>query len=172
MYNNKGFTLIELMVTISVAAIVMAIAVPSMQLMQANARMLSVANDLASDLKKARNMAVVARRNHTFMAINSSASTNVWGNEGWQVTQMIDGESVPVFANKTVPQGVIVNTTLSSIVFSAATGMVQKSDGNTVSVDFRVCDAKSSKETGFDVSINGFGRVLVQKHANITVCNT
>jgi len=50
--------------------------------------------------------------------------------------------------------------------------MVQNAAGDTVSTTFRVCDAKSSKETGFDVSINNFGRVLTQKHANASVCNT
>lgn len=171
MYNNNGFTIMELMITVSIAAIIMATAVPSMQIMNANARTSSVANDLASDLKKARNMAVVARRNHTFAAVDSSVSTNIWGNEGWQVTEVVAGVTQVVFANRTVPQGMVVNSTLSSIRFSAATGMVQNAAGDTVSVTFRVCDAKSSKETGFDVSINPFGRVLVQKHEDLTTCN-
>ncbi|MBK6757079.1 MAG: prepilin-type N-terminal cleavage/methylation domain-containing protein [Moraxellaceae bacterium] len=67
MRNQQGFTLIELMVTIAVAAVVMAIAVPSMQLMQANARMASAANDLASDLKKTRSDAISYRTNYTFV---------------------------------------------------------------------------------------------------------
>ncbi|HQV23159.1 MAG TPA: prepilin-type N-terminal cleavage/methylation domain-containing protein, partial [Agitococcus sp.] len=54
MYSHRGFTLIELMVTISVAAIIMAIAVPSMQILRANSRVASAANELATDLKKAR----------------------------------------------------------------------------------------------------------------------
>jgi len=172
MYNNKGFTIMELMITVSIAAIIMATAVPSMQIMNANSRMSSVANDLASDLKKARNMAVVARRNHTFAAVDSSVSTNIWGNKGWRVTEVVAGVTKDVFTNRTVPQGVVVNSTLNSIVFSAATGMVQTALGATVSTTFRVCDAKSSKETGFDVLINNFGRVLVQKHTNANVCNT
>ena len=162
----------ELMVTVSIATIIMATAVPSMQIMNANSRMSSVANGLAADLKKARNMAVVARRNHTFVAINSSVSTNIWGNQGWRVTEVVAGVTKDVFSNRTVPQGVVVNSTLNSIVFSAATGMVQNTIGDTISVTFRVCDANSSKETGFDVLINNFGRVLVQKHTSSTVCNT
>lgn len=162
----------ELMITVSIAAIIMATAVPSMQIMNANARMSSVANDLAADLKKARNMAVVARRNHTFAAVDSSVSSNIWGNKGWQVTQLVAGVTEVVFANRTVPQGVVVHNASTSIVFSAATGMVQTPAGAAVSATFRVCDAKSSKETGFDVLINNFGRVLVQKHTSPTVCNT
>ena len=67
MRNHQGFTLIELMVTISVAAIIMALAVPSMKLMQANARMASAANDLASDLKKTRSDAISYLTNITFV---------------------------------------------------------------------------------------------------------
>ena len=173
MRNHQGFTLIELMVTISVAAIIMAIAVPSMQLMYANSRVSCVANGLAADLKKARNMAVVARRNQTLSATDASVTANIWGNKGWQLTQVISGKPKPevVFENQTVPQGVAVSGTPSSIVFVAATGMVQTVAGDTVDMTFMVCDSKTTKETGFDVSINPFGRVLVQKHEDLTTCN-
>ena len=84
MRNHQGFTLIELMVTISVAAIIMALAVPSMKLMQANARMASAANDLASDLKKTRSDAISYRTNYTFVP---NGGTN-WSN-GWLATYNI-----------------------------------------------------------------------------------
>jgi len=171
MRNHQGFTLIELMVTISVAAIIMAIAIPSMQTMRADSRIAGVANELAADLKKSRNQAVIARRNQTLSAINTSVTTNIWGNKGWQLTQVVAGATEVIFKNQTVQQGVVVSGTPSSIVFVAATGMVQTVAGDTVNMTFRVCDSQTTKETGFDVSINPFGRVLVQKHASPTTCN-
>ncbi|MBP9216775.1 MAG: GspH/FimT family pseudopilin, partial [Agitococcus sp.] len=78
MRNHHGFTLIELMVTISVAAIIMAIAIPSMQLMQANARMASAANDLSSDLKRTRSDAISYRTNYTITPIGGTNWSNGW----------------------------------------------------------------------------------------------
>ena len=171
MQNYKGFTLIELMVTISVAGIIMAIAVPEMKTMRSNSVMSSVANDLASDLKKARNEAILARRNQTLAAIDATVSTNIWGNKGWQLSQVVNSVTKVAFQNKTVPKGVVVNTTSSSFIFVAATGMVQTTDGNPANVTFKVCDSQSSTENGYDVLINQFGRVYVKRHANLTVCN-
>ena len=53
-----GFTLVELMVTLAVFAILIARAVPSMQQIVASQRVRSVASDIASDLVIARNEAV------------------------------------------------------------------------------------------------------------------
>lgn len=174
MYNNNGFTIMELMITVSVAAIIMATAVPSMQILMADSRVAGVASDLASDLKKSRNAAIVARRNHTLVPINATASANVWGNKGWQLTEVLNGVEKIVFQNKTAPKSVTVNTTtsLNSLVFVASTGMVQQNNGDSTVAVFRVCDNNTIKETGVDVLINQFGRVLVQKHANSNICNT
>jgi prepilin-type N-terminal cleavage/methylation domain-containing protein len=171
MRNHQGFTLIELMVTIAVAAIIMAIAVPSMQTMRANSRVSAAANDLASDLKKARNEAILARRNQTLSAIDGSVSSNVWGNAGWRLEQVVSGSTEIVFQNRLVPQGVFINATPNAVVFVAATGMVQTLAGDTVVMTFRVCDSQTNKETGYDVLMNQFGRVLTQKHNDTMVCN-
>lgn len=174
MRNHQGFTLIELMVTISVAAIIMAIAIPSMQTLRANSRVSGVASDLAADLKKSRNAAIVARRNHSFTPVNASVSSNVWGSNGWSLTQVVNGSEIVVFQNKMTSQGVTVNTTatLNNLVFVAATGMIQDNAGDSTTVVFRICDSQSTKETGVDVLINQFGRVLIQKHSDISTCNT
>ena len=172
MYSHRGFTLIELMVTISVAAIIMAIAVPSMQILRANSRVASAANELATDLKKARTESVLTRRNQTLASIDSSMSTNTWGNKGWRLTQVVAGATQVVLENKRVPAGVFINGTPTTIVFVASTGMVQTTAGATVNMTFRVCDNQTTKETGYDVQINQFGRVLTLKHNSPTVCNT
>lgn len=56
--RNAGFTLVELLVTIAVFAIIATLAVPSMQQLMASQRVRSVASDIASDLVIARNEAV------------------------------------------------------------------------------------------------------------------
>ena len=57
-YRNSGFTLIELMVTISVLAILLAIAVPNFQSFILNSRLTATTNDLASAFAVARSEAV------------------------------------------------------------------------------------------------------------------
>ena len=54
----SGFTLVELMVTLAVFAIIVSLAIPSMQQIVASQRVRAVALDIASDLVIARNEAV------------------------------------------------------------------------------------------------------------------
>lgn len=173
MRNQQGFTLIELMVTIAVAAVVMAIAVPSMQLMQANARMASAANDLASDLKKARSDAIAYRTNYTFLANGGS-----WGG-GWQSTfNVIDNaaatavpESKTLLHKVALPANVTIAQATTTFLFNGTTGRVSDAAGVSVDITFVVCDSKVSGESGYNVALNRFGRVLIQRHASSTTCS-
>lgn len=61
MTRSKGFTLIELMVTISIAAILMAIAVPSFQNISANNALKSTTRDLVSSINTARSQSISTR---------------------------------------------------------------------------------------------------------------
>ena len=54
----QGITLIELMVTLAILAILLAIAVPSMQQLIARKRVAGVASELASDIRYLRSMGV------------------------------------------------------------------------------------------------------------------
>jgi len=63
--RTKGFTLIELMITLLVAAVVLGVGVPNFQEFIANNRMASATNDLVSFLHLARGEAVKRRRNVT-----------------------------------------------------------------------------------------------------------
>lgn len=56
--QDTGFTLIELMVTLAVAAILLAIGIPNMQTLMENSRVKNAANNVVSDLMFARSQAV------------------------------------------------------------------------------------------------------------------
>ena len=56
--KRRGFTLIETMVTVAIVAILMAMAVPSMQKLIARKRVAGVAAELASDIRYLRSMGV------------------------------------------------------------------------------------------------------------------
>jgi len=84
---RNGFTLIELMVTISVAAILLALAAPSFQSLMISNRITAQTNDLVSDLAFARSEAIKRGATVTVCFANSATSCGAgtdW-TQGWMV---------------------------------------------------------------------------------------
>ena len=82
-----GFTLIELMVTIAILAIVLAIAIPSFGTLQAGTRLTTQVNDLVSVLSYARVEALKRGSRVTVCTSSDGASCTSSGNwdQGWIV---------------------------------------------------------------------------------------
>jgi len=78
---HKGFTLIELMVTISVAAILLVIAVPNFRTFVLNNRITGQANDMMTALNYARSEAI---KRGLPVSMRSNSGTADWGT-GWFV---------------------------------------------------------------------------------------
>lgn len=70
--RNSGFTLIELMVTIAVLAIIVGIAAPSINTQLANQRVKSTTATLANALKEAKAESIIRRQNLTLSYNNTS----------------------------------------------------------------------------------------------------
>lgn len=79
MTHAKGFTLVELMVTIAVAAILMAIAMPSLESISNSNALKSTTRDLVSTLSTARSQAISTR---TDVLVQPAAGG--WG-DGWSI---------------------------------------------------------------------------------------
>lgn len=95
MEREKGFTLVELLITIVVVSILLATGVPSVVQMVRNNRVTTQANKLVTSIQLARNEAVKRGTRSTICAANStldncSGSTN-WTN-GWIVFSNLDGD--------------------------------------------------------------------------------
>lgn len=164
MQKSLGFTLIELMVTLAIAAIIMSMAVPAAKTMQANTRVSSVASDLATDLKKVRSEAIVTRRDFSFVP-NSS----VWNSQGWKATTTINSQINIFLKKESIPDTVTIIEASANynINFLGTSGMT-----NTVTdVVFKVCDSSTTSEKGYNVLLNRFGRVLIQRHSSTNICN-
>jgi type IV fimbrial biogenesis protein FimT len=110
-----GFTLIEAMITVTVAAILATIALPSYTTFVANQRVKSVGSDLMVTMIKARNEAVMRNANVT---VSSNAGN--WQN-GWLTT---DNNGAILDTHGAVPQAVAIGTnftgTGSSVIYQSS----------------------------------------------------
>lgn len=124
---GAGFTVIELMVAVAIAAILAALAAPSFSQLIANQKAKSVASDLFSSMAKARNEAIARNSNVTL-----AQKTGGW-QQGWQISDannaVLDDRSATsnVFSSGSVnivfrPSGRVQGTTTPKIVIEARYG--------------------------------------------------
>ncbi len=79
----SGFTLLELIVAISIAGILMAMAIPSFSDMMRNNRLTTYANELVTSLNIARSEAV--KRGITVYVRKIGGTATYWSDSGWNV---------------------------------------------------------------------------------------
>ncbi len=75
---NQGFTLVELMVTLAVAAIILAIAAPSFSQMIRDHRLITTANDFMGTMQLARSEAIRRGVQVTMLPITQGDWTSGW----------------------------------------------------------------------------------------------
>ncbi len=90
MRSTRGFTLIELMVTIAIMAIMVAIGFPSFQAMIASSRLTSTTNAMVSTLQMARMEAL--KQHQTVIIKPKDDVTDGWAN-GWSVFVDLNGNT-------------------------------------------------------------------------------
>ncbi|GAB4392399.1 MAG: GspH/FimT family pseudopilin [Gammaproteobacteria bacterium] len=137
----KGFTLIELMITLSIAAILLVLAAPSFETIIQNNRAVTLTNNFVTSLQLARGEAI--KRGQTVSVCAASTTTQTacgnathWNN-GWIV--FVDDNNDGVIANtadrlylqQAPAAGTTIVTTQSRISF-ASTGFVASGAGSIV----------------------------------------
>jgi type IV fimbrial biogenesis protein FimT len=168
---HHGFTLIELMVTLTVAAILFGVAIPAFNSFVQNDRDTGQANSLVGSLSYARSEAVKRASPNGVTVCQSADRQNCdagpW-TEGWIVTY-ID----PVTpANTTVLQAIpaLSGTNTVTPVVGPATGITFTSNGTAPLAPFtlRICDRRGAAFAR-QVEVNLTGRVAGSQKPGFSV---
>lgn len=158
--KSLGFTLIELIVTISIAGILMGIAIPSFNSIIRSTRLTTYANELVASLNLARSEAV---KRGVQISVRRKGSTSQNWDSGWDVFTDLDGNGALDAADtllKTYPaltNGFTLRTgTVGYQTFAAylPSGLSLNSSGDT----FRLCASSGDTANSRAIAINAVGR--------------
>ena len=135
--RQSGVTLIELMVSIAVLAIILFIGVPSFQSTLESSRARAITNDLAGALQLARSEALKRRVNVSVCISNQDQdgcdSTGDW-NDGWLIVTE-DGNVIRIWdAIPVIVNGNGITSTSDEIVFTR-TGFSKNLDEHLITID-------------------------------------
>ena len=161
----RGFTLIELMVTLSVLVVVMSVAVPSMADFLANNQVVANKSAFAGAVALARTEAAKRGRVVILQALGTGPAGNEFSN-GWEIVADDDGNGV-AGANETRVRrasGLSDKVRLSgnaSLAFRATGGLV-----GTAAEVYTVCRVSGSNQ-GYSITVTPSGATDV---ASITTC--
>lgn len=141
MMRAQGFTLVELMVTVALVAILAGIGIPSFNNLVAQNRVVSAINEFHSGLRLARSEAVKRSANVVFCASsNQTSCTGSWGS-GWLVYQDADGDGT-VDSNEIIRVGDPISAGYA-LTFSSNTSSItflSRGMTNNQSGTFKLCD--------------------------------
>lgn len=166
-HAKRGFTLVELMVTVAVIAIVATIAVPSFNNLIRGSRLTSSANEMVSMLQTARVAAVSKRASVSVCPSSDGATCGALGRR-WIVLSTKEG-----VLRDSVLNGAV--TVSSSPNLSAAGNKITftpngfSAAGTTPSGTIGLCDPKMTSSNGVDVSAST-GRISTARRAATAAC--
>jgi type IV fimbrial biogenesis protein FimT len=156
--SKRGFTLIELMVTLAVLGILLGIAVPSYQTFVMNSRMASQTNDLITALSLARSEAVKRAANVTVCASSDGATCTGGWEAGWIVR---DAAGTPI----RVQQALGGSSTLtggthvaSAITFTASGRTTIPTTANEAATTLTLCPPSPAAVQGRAIQVEWTGR--------------
>lgn len=184
--RQRGFSLVELMVTISVMAILLAVAVPSFRDVIHRSHVSSTSNELLASLAYARTEAVT--RGQLVSMCPSSSGTSCAGGtafeSGWIVytypagaasaNANYDSTKATLLRATTARAGVSVQSKSATVITFGQQGQLKPSTLLTFVTCFRTDATSTGSSTnavpGVELDVNGSGNVTTQSWPVGTAC--
>lgn len=164
---NSGFTLLELMVTIGVAGVLAAVAIPNMRDFIRNNRLTAAANDMLHSTQVARSEAIKRQQNVVVCASSDPAATvpacSYGAFRGWIVFQdtnanwAFDGDDagtpadegeVVIERHDLLDSTVMVRNDKEGIVSYSPRGFANSAGAKVPSTSIVICDARGNLKVG------------------------
>lgn len=161
--RQQGFNLLELLVTITIAAVVLGIGVPNFRAFLAGNRMAASANDLVTSIHVARTEAVKRRGTVTICGSSTWDSANpdcdLGGGTGWIVffdangNVGVDAGDAVVLTHAPLPDGVSfgIDPGATNYMQYGGNGFPQTAGVGLPFSNIQLCDDRGDASTGTDV---------------------
>ena len=174
--TQKGFTLVELLIAMALAAVLLGIGVPAFTDFIRTNRMIGVTNELVTALQFARSEAV-KRNNNVTVCVSGDGASCTGGNweTGWIVfddpngNAVVDAEPI-VRAHDAIGGNNTVRVTAGNVgtfISFTGDGFPRNVAGQVLTATFSICDARGTA-SGRTVQVGASGRV--RSSEVITAC--
>jgi type IV fimbrial biogenesis protein FimT len=153
-----GFTLMELMVTIAVAGVLVAIATPNLRTFMQNNRLSSAANDMLRSFQIARSEAIKRQQNVVVCAsarpTDANPACSYGAFSGWIVFQdsnsnwSVDPGEPILEQHELLDTSITVKVDNDGIESYGSTGFANKGGARTATQNILLCDIRGNQVTG------------------------
>ena len=177
----SGFTLIELMVTIAVAALLLTLAIPTFEEVINNNRLTAAANEMMASLQTTR-MESIRRNRRTVLCLSPTPDSTApacsgSGARGWIVFKDDDRNASPTSAEVVRVTGVqqqvqaIASPAFGTLVTFRSDGLAYDSANNLLAASIALCIPTARPATNIRyVNIGAGSRVSIAKGSGNGAC--
>lgn len=169
--NEGGFTLVELMITVALAAIMMTLGIPSFQELIRDTRLATQTNEFVTALNLARSEAIKRRTRVTVCRSNGGGACTTAG-VGWQTGWLVfadpndnatlDGGETLIWQGAGLAQGyTLTAAAMPNYISFLPNGATRTKDGLVQNGTLQLRDSTGTR--GRDIVINVVGRLLLKK---------